>query len=41
MCSLCLWAHSQKDTCTNALETKEFVVNIMSDWAVEAQNFTW
>merc|ERR1712167_89749 len=26
--------------CLNALATKEFVVNIMSDWAVEAQNHT-
>jgi hypothetical protein len=32
---------SVKDTCVNALATKEFVVNIMSDWAVEAQNYTW
>ena len=31
---------SVKDTCLNALATKEFVVNIMSDWAVEAQNHT-
>jgi hypothetical protein len=32
---------SIKDTCANALETKEFVVNVMSDWAVEAENYTW
>ena len=31
---------SVKDTCLNALATKEFVVNIMSDWAVEAENHT-
>ena len=32
---------SIKDTCANALETREFVVNVMSDWAVEAENYTW
>jgi len=29
-----------KDSCTNILATKEFVVNIMSDWFVEAANHT-
>lgn len=29
-----------KDTCANALATKEFVVNIMSQWYVEAANHT-
>ena len=29
-----------KDTCSNALATKEFVVNIMSQWYVEAANHT-
>jgi flavin reductase (DIM6/NTAB) family NADH-FMN oxidoreductase RutF len=29
-----------KDTCANALATKEFVVNIMSQWFVEAANHT-
>lgn len=29
-----------KDTCANALATKEFVVNIMSLWYIEAANHT-
>lgn len=29
-----------KDTARNILETKEFVVNIISEWFVEAANFT-
>lgn len=29
-----------KDTCANAVETKEFVVNIMSEWFVESANHT-
>ena len=29
-----------KDTCTNILETGEFVVNVMSEWMVEAANHT-
>ncbi|GAB4823945.1 hypothetical protein N2152v2_010991 [Parachlorella kessleri] len=30
--------HGQKDTLFNILETQEFVVNIISDWFVEAAN---
>lgn len=33
-------AGGMKDTCANALATKEFVVNIMSQWFVEAANHT-
>ena len=29
-----------KDSCANILETREFVVNVMSEWFVESANFT-
>lgn len=29
-----------KDTCNNILETKECVINIISDWFIEAANYT-
>lgn len=33
-------AHGKKDTLRNIEDTKQFVVNIMSDWYVEAANLT-
>ena len=41
-CELMGACHSVvQDTCANVLKTKEFVVNIMSEWCAEATNHTY